>query len=214
MFKHGRYANVTATLALVVALAGTSYAAVTITGRNIKNGSIKAVDLGRNSVTSVKVKNGTLRSVDFKRGQLPAGPRGATGPKGEAGPPGAPGAAVLPAQLAAGQTLRGYVELVSTGDFAGDLTTASVSFPFPLPAAPTPHFIESGAANPAGCAGSATNPSADPGHLCVYEIAGTLDGEKRLNVSRFGFGVELLSLTPPAMGSRFSTTAVWAVSAA
>lgn len=69
--RRSSYANVTATLALVVALSGTSYAAVVITGADIKNGSIKTADLARNAVISKKVKNGSLLAKDFKAGQLP-----------------------------------------------------------------------------------------------------------------------------------------------
>jgi hypothetical protein len=74
IFGSGRYANVTATLALVVALGGTSYA---------------AIKLPANSVTSKTVKDRSLLSKDFKRGQLPAGK---AGPAGPAGPQGAQGA--------------------------------------------------------------------------------------------------------------------------
>ena len=64
------YANVVATLALMCSLGGTSYAALTITGKNVKDGS--------------------LLSADFKAGQLPAG---AQGPQGAQGLPGAQGPA-------------------------------------------------------------------------------------------------------------------------
>ena len=59
-----------ACLALVVALAGTGYA---------------AIRLPRNSVTTVQVKDFSLLARDFKRGQLPAGPQGPAGPAGTAG---------------------------------------------------------------------------------------------------------------------------------
>jgi hypothetical protein len=88
IFSDGRYANVTATLALVLALTGTSYAALTITGRDIKNGSVKSRDLGKSSVTSAKVKDRSLLRKDFRSGQLPRGPRGAKGDKGDQGDPG------------------------------------------------------------------------------------------------------------------------------
>lgn len=103
MFSNGRYANVTATLALLIALSGTSYAALTVTSKNIRNGTIRGidvasntvtsknirnrtirgVDLANNTITSGKVRNGSLLARDFKAGELPAG---ATGPQG---PPGA-----------------------------------------------------------------------------------------------------------------------------
>ncbi len=83
IFGEGRYANVTATMALVLALGGTSYA---------------AIKLPANSVTTKQVKDRSLLSKDFKRGQLPAGKQGAAGP---AGPQGAQGPAG-PAGAAAG----------------------------------------------------------------------------------------------------------------
>jgi hypothetical protein len=89
---NGRYANVTATMALVVALGGSAYAANTVRSKDIKNGEVQRVDLANNAVTSGKVRNGTLLSKDFKRGQIPAGQKGApgapgaTGPKGDTGP--------------------------------------------------------------------------------------------------------------------------------
>ncbi|MCW2767053.1 MAG: hypothetical protein JWO11_3012 [Nocardioides sp.] len=70
--RRGSYANVTATLALVLALGGTSYAAAQITGADIQNGSIKTADIANNAIKSTKVKNGSLKAVDFAAGQLPA----------------------------------------------------------------------------------------------------------------------------------------------
>ena len=77
IFRQGRYANVTSTMALVLALGGTSYA---------------AVKLPANSVTSKTVKDKTLLKKDFKPGQIPAGKTGAAGPAGAQGPAGAAGA--------------------------------------------------------------------------------------------------------------------------
>jgi hypothetical protein len=90
-----RYANITATLALFVALGGTSYAAVTITGADIQDASIRSADLARGAVTSAKVRNGSLTVKDFASGQLwpgATGARGAIGPEGPAGGAGARGA--------------------------------------------------------------------------------------------------------------------------
>jgi hypothetical protein len=83
VFQNGRYANVTATLALIVALAGTSYAAITLPARSVgsrqlKSGAVTNNKLHANAVTSAKVRNRSLRAVDFKTGQLPAGAPGAT----------------------------------------------------------------------------------------------------------------------------------------
>lgn len=222
IFGDGRYANVTATLALVIALGGTSYAAVTITGKNIRNGSIKRVDLGNNSVTSAKVKNGSLTSRDLKAGLLagirgPKGDKGDKGEKGERGEPGTVTAGTLPSQLASGQTLRGYVQVAAVSDVAGESTLTSVSYPFPLPAATTPansHFIEFGGAVPAGCAGGTpSNPSANPGYLCVFEtVAGANTTGRTLTPSRFGFTANAVS-TGMGAGTPYGYTATWAVTA-
>ena len=91
------YANVIATIALFVALGGSSYAAIKITGRNVPKDALTGADIknltGRdvrnNSLTgadvknlkSADVKNGGLLAEDFAPGQLP---------RGEQGPPGIP----------------------------------------------------------------------------------------------------------------------------
>lgn len=56
-------ANVVATLALFVALGGSATAVITVTGRDIKNRSIKRVDVGRNQLTGGEIKERRLRKV-------------------------------------------------------------------------------------------------------------------------------------------------------
>ena len=79
------YANVMATVAVFVALGGTSYAALSITGRDVRNGSLTGADVRDGSVTGADVKNRSLACSDFKAGQLPAGAAGPAGPKGAGG---------------------------------------------------------------------------------------------------------------------------------
>ena len=78
------YANVVATLALIIAVGGGSAYAAShlVTGKQIAKGTI----------TGANIKKTTLTSGLFKKGTLKSGPRGATGPAGPAGAPGAPGA--------------------------------------------------------------------------------------------------------------------------
>jgi hypothetical protein len=71
------YANIVGTLALFIALGGTSYA---------------VIKLPRNSVGSREVKNGSLQTVDLASGTLPPQLRGPRGPGGPGGTPGAAGA--------------------------------------------------------------------------------------------------------------------------
>ncbi len=72
-----RYANVVASLALFVALGGTSYAAL-----QLPKGSVGTEQLRRDAVTSPKVKPGSLLLSDFRSSQRerlrgPSGPAGA-----------------------------------------------------------------------------------------------------------------------------------------
>lgn len=106
------YANVTSTLALFVALGGTSYAAATIsgsdvrdhsltgrdiargslTGTQIKSRSVPGGDLVSGSVTSTQIRRGTIREPDLaprlRKNLLVHGPTGAAGPTGDSGPMG------------------------------------------------------------------------------------------------------------------------------
>jgi hypothetical protein len=86
------YANVVATIALFIALGGSSYA---------------ALNLPRNSVGSEQVKPGSLRASDFKASELSnlRGPRGRRGPVGATGARGANGARGL---TGAAGTVRAY----------------------------------------------------------------------------------------------------------
>ena len=52
-----------ATLAVFIALGGTSYAALKITGRDVANGSLTNRDLKRNTLGGGRIKESTLRTV-------------------------------------------------------------------------------------------------------------------------------------------------------
>jgi hypothetical protein len=54
------YANVMSTLAVFIALGGTSYAALTISGSSIRNRSIPAKKLKRNSITGKEIRESRL----------------------------------------------------------------------------------------------------------------------------------------------------------
>jgi hypothetical protein len=92
------YANVVATIALFIALGGSSYAAL-----QLPKGSVGKKQLRKNAVTSPKVKPGSLLLSDIKESERSAlrgaqGPQGvpgvagAQGPQGIQGPAGEPGA--------------------------------------------------------------------------------------------------------------------------
>jgi hypothetical protein len=85
-------ALVVAIAALVMAMAGTGYAALKLPRHSVGHSQLK-----RNAVTSVNVKDRSLLARDFKAGQVPSGKggsRGARGPRGRTGargPQGIPG---------------------------------------------------------------------------------------------------------------------------
>jgi hypothetical protein len=74
MFGGSKYANVVSTLALLVALGGTSYAAAKLPDNSVGSAQIK-----KNAVKTTHVKDGTLKASDFAAGVLPNGASGAAG---------------------------------------------------------------------------------------------------------------------------------------
>jgi hypothetical protein len=80
--RHLSYANVAATIALFVALGGTSYAALSLPA-----GSVGTKQLKNGAVTRAKLARGVVAVAAGPQG-LP-GPQGATGPQGGPGPAGA-----------------------------------------------------------------------------------------------------------------------------
>jgi hypothetical protein len=82
---------VVAMIALFVALGGTGYAALTVTSKTVKDGSLTGKDIKNSSITGTDVKDKSLKAADFGD-QLPAGPQGAPGPQGAQGPAGPRGA--------------------------------------------------------------------------------------------------------------------------
>ena len=87
-----RYANITSSLALFVALGGTGYAAL-----KLPRNSVTAKQIAPGAVRSSEVKNHSLKAVDFAA--LPQGPKGDKGDKGD---PGAPGRDATQVVLATG----------------------------------------------------------------------------------------------------------------
>ena len=73
-------AMVLAATALLVALGGTSIAAVSQIPRasvgapQLKSNAVTGAKIANSTITSIDVRNRSLRRVDFGQGQLPAGP--------------------------------------------------------------------------------------------------------------------------------------------
>ncbi len=94
------YANVVATVCLVVLLTPTAAAAVRlITGAQIKDGSITSRDVANGSLTGADIRNRSIGAADLAPGVVRQGAAGERGPAGEHGPAGANGSPDTPAQV-------------------------------------------------------------------------------------------------------------------
>ena len=136
------YANVMATIAVFLALGGSAYAALRITGANVVNGSLTGLDIKDNSMSGKDVKgiqsadivDGSLLAQDFKAGQLPEGPQGPQGLQGVAGTngkdgnpgsPGPPSANMLTGRINNIVT-SGTSFIAPSGDSAADTTSTAL----------------------------------------------------------------------------------------
>jgi hypothetical protein len=230
--RFGTAGLILAVIALVLAVAGAAFAAGGgLTGKQKKE------------VTKIAKKYAGMPGAPGPQGPAGAnGKDGAPGPEGPKGSPGAPGApGPLLETLPSGKSLKG-VWGASGGSGSGAEATpgtadAVFSFQFPLAAAPAVVYIWkssttvglagfriSDSAPPetlAGdedveefCPGSATEPSAVAGNLCIYtakeEHGGILSPGPIFLGERTRFGVTLTSIPFPEEGLVQGT---WAVKA-
>ena len=96
MGRAGRHRTATAlllaVLVLSVGLGGTAAAVSLVTGKQIKDGSVRGRDIGNGSLTGSDVADKSLTPADFSGSvQGPAGPQGPAGAQGPRGPPGPAG---------------------------------------------------------------------------------------------------------------------------
>jgi hypothetical protein len=106
-----------AVIALIAAMGSTSYAALTITGKSVKNSSLTGVDVKNSSLSTSDIRNGSLQALDFQAGQLPAGPQGQQGPQGPKGDQGVAGKDGAPGAPGPPGTARAYG--ATTGNCSG-----------------------------------------------------------------------------------------------
>lgn len=158
--------HVAVIVAVLLAIGGTSYAAVVITGKDVKNGSLTGAD----------VKNKSLTKKDFKGSVTgPAGPQGAPGAPGAQGVQGVQGpAGPFPDVLPSGKTLTGVFSVTGVATAPGQYADSPISFGFRFASAPTVVTVgiddTPAEAAAAGCPGTAAEPKAAPGKVCLYEM--------------------------------------------
>jgi len=107
------YSNVVATLALFIALGGTSYALTlprdSVGSREIRTRAVGASEIAAGAVRSSDIRDRSVgvRDISIRARRSLRGQRGALGPAGPAGPPGAPGVTYRAAINAGGGRVRG-----------------------------------------------------------------------------------------------------------
>lgn len=191
--RFGTAGLIVAVIALVLAVTGVAFAAGGLTKKQEKQViKIAKKYAGKRGATGPQGPAGPAGQPGSAGQQGAAGQDGATGPQGptgEAGPQGATGedGTFSSEPLPTGQTLTGSW-IASGGE--GDISWGSISFPIQVTPAPTlywePPALGGGAfkAAPgeslaligpeefeAACPGSAAEPQAEPGSLCVYPEA-------------------------------------------
>jgi hypothetical protein len=163
---------VVACIALLVSLTGTAVATVS----QLPRASVGTPQLKNNAVNSKKVKNASLLRADFKAGQIPAGARGPAGPAGPQGPQGPQGtqgvqgpAGPYPSgDVPSGTTIRGSYGTGGTRTTVTKFFFLDIAYGFQMSAPLTVHWLADTGPPTAACPGSASNPQAAPGNLCVY----------------------------------------------
>jgi hypothetical protein len=211
-----RVALAVTAVAIVAIGAGVTYAVADIGGGGVIDGCYKS-------------QNGQLRLIDPATDScnpsetaISWGQTGTQGPKGDKGDPGPPGpqgiqgpAGPLVSTLPPGATLRGmYSWADRTGPAGSYRPVVSLSYQFPLASSPTINVIAVGGASTAACPGTAANPQAAPGNLCVYQTRN--DGNQAFsvinNVQGGRFGPSLFF--PIAANADYEFEGTWAVTAA
>jgi hypothetical protein len=120
MRKRLSYGNVVSSLALFIALGGTSYALSlprnSVGAAQIRGGAVRASEVRSGAVRSSEVKDHSLgvRDLSTAARNLLRGQTGATGAPGLAGPPGPPGVTYRAAISSGGLKIRGNAARVTT----------------------------------------------------------------------------------------------------
>ncbi|MEA2158226.1 MAG: hypothetical protein QOD66_606 [Solirubrobacteraceae bacterium] len=159
------FANAVSLVALFLALTGGAYAAT-----QLPSGSVGTKQIKNGAVTLKKISHSAQHAL---RGAT--GPQGDTGPQGPKGDPGTPGTSIFDSTVPSGKTIAGawggrYIapQLASNNSYL-----ISTSFPVKAPVALSDAEVNAAPSAAAGdadpsCTGSADNPTAPRGKVCVY----------------------------------------------
>jgi hypothetical protein len=229
--KLGTAGFVLAIIALVAALGGAAYAAGGLTAKQEKQ--VKKIAKkyagknGKDGAQGAKGDTGAQGAKGDTGAQGPQGPQGPEGPVGPEGPEGSPW--TVNGTLPSGRTETGAWGFGATANAGWHLVP--VSFNIPLKAAPTLHVInvngkelvfnsvteEFEEVDQPACPGSATEPKAKAGTLCLYGD-GEEPGEEK-NILLGGYPPQTKTYTTGAVVGFLTSAAAaqasgtWAVTA-
>jgi Collagen triple helix repeat (20 copies) len=169
----------------------------------------KQGEKGERGETGAKGSQGEpgLKGDNGERGEK--GETGLKGEKGERGEKGEPGSLVT--TLPSGQTLKGVYSYAGFYK-EGFRPTDAISYQIPLASRPTANIVGVSSPPTTPCPGSATNPEAEPGDLCLYQTKNSSGTELEVLFEANGkYGATLFALIPE--GKSFEFDGSWAVTA-
>jgi hypothetical protein len=199
------YANVTATLALLVALAGTGYAATTIGTSQIANGAVTTPKVANGAVTAAKLGSGAVTAAKLGSGAVSAAKLGSSAVTAAKLGSGAVTAAKLGSGVVTGDKLASGA--VTSAKIAAGAVGASQVQPGSL----TPAIFAAGQApgiNPAKISvitGSAVVPPDSPGQA----VTATCPAGQRAIAGGYSTGFNALAIAtgPTTDGSGWTVVA-------
>ncbi len=193
------YANVMSSIAVFLVLGGAAFAAT-----QLPKNSVGTKQLKKNAVNSAKVKNNSLTGADIKLSSLGTVPSAtnathATSADSATNASSAK-AAASPQALASGQTETGVYYTITPDNGSTNFFGVQISFTFPLNFTPVKSgagqniwYIEIGSTPPSQCPGTADNPQARPGNVCIYENLYTGSGVRFVDgaepETKYGLGI-------------------------
>ena len=205
------YSNVMATIAVFIALGGTSYAVATnsIGSRQIKNNSIRSGDIRDNSLIGTDVRDNSLTGKDIAESSLGKVGSAANADKatnatsaGNAGSLGgtpAAGYQRFGSTLPSGQSESGDYGIRAANSGTTGFLDTTITFATPLASAiPAAKVVFTTASSATHCPGVG---QAEAGYLCIYENSSaavmnppdiqSFEGPTvQLGAGRFGFDME------------------------
>jgi hypothetical protein len=202
-----------AIMALIVALAGTAFAAKQVFTKAQEKKIVKiakkyAGKNGKNGAAGPAGPQGPKGDAGAKGATGPAGEPGSDGSDGQNGEPGACSVAKPVCTAPPGATLQGRW---GGGGIGINATFITISFPLALEKAPKAILVKTAGENEDKCPGETAEPTAEPGYVCVYveEASGEVNVKETEGVFTTGLKFAILDL---AGGNAFAAGS-WAVTA-